>query len=352
MTKQNYNIVEVIYNAEHKPYLYGAVCRVDGDLNNQWCEKPFIISKKRGDSQEVVYGTIRRLLEKITFQIDKLRHFQLEAQSKLDSAGIARPDPGSPNLPESEATGKILDAQDALIEDVIILTSVDVRILSEIFPRWLDKAKVNVYDYDDQLVGQIKLNKIADLLVHHRYVCIRDQFVVDLLSDEGFMDIRPQMGLKIDFLEYIAEVEKVVNGVTVKDLVTKLWGMTKALSASSNIRDIILLHQNLYTLGGLVVGSGKPISPGPLKAILDRVALKYVEQAYPEGSVPDGTQLEVGVIFNTPRFYWDPDLNKKQIRVQVYVNHNLETLVMGYEEFFSELLKGYGNTKVMASSAE
>ncbi len=348
MTTQNYNRVQILYKAEHKPYLYGLVHRVDGDPNNQWLEKPFVISKKMWNGEEVVYGTVKRLLEKIIFQLDRLKRFQSEAQATLDSAGIAPLSRENPILPESEASDRILDDQDALIEDVLVTTSVDIRILSEIFPRRLKKAWVTVYDYDDQRVGQIELSMITDLLVHNRYICIRDQFVVDLLSDERFMDVKPQMGLKINFLEYIAEVEKVVNGITVKDLVTKLWGMTKELSASSNIRDIILLHQNLYTLGGLVVGSGKPIDSGPLKTILDRAALKYLEKVYPKASRSDGSQIQVGVVFNTPRFCWEPDLEQKQIRIAVQVNGNSEVLVMGYEEFFSELLKGYGNTKLFA----
>ena len=37
----------------------------------------------------------------------------------------------------------------------------------------------------------------------------------DLISDKKFLTKKPQ--IKINFLEYIAEVEKVVNGITIKD---------------------------------------------------------------------------------------------------------------------------------------
>ena len=300
----------------------------------------------------MVYGTIRRLLEKIASQIDKLRRFQLESQVKLDSAGIASLSRENRILPESEVTDRILDDQDALFENVLVTTSVDIRILSEIFPQRLKKARVSIYDYDEQRVGQIELNMIADLLVHNRYICIRDQFVVDLLSNKRFMDIKPQMGLKINFLEYIAEVEKVIYGITVKDLINKLWGMTKKLSASSNIRDIIYLHQNLYTLGGLAIESGKPIGAGPLKTILERVALKHFEEKYPKDPTSAGFQAQINLIHSTPRFSWEPDLNEKQIRIDVEVNGKPEALVMSYEEFFSELLKGYGNTKLYPRPVE
>lgn len=346
MPNQGYNRLTIFYNAEHKPYLYGAVHRVEGELKNQWGDKPFVVSRKRGDGKEVVYGTISRLLEKIAFQIDKLQRFQLEVQAKLDYEGIVPLNREDEILPESEVADAILDDQDALIEDVLVTTSIDIRVLSEIFSQQLKKARVAVYDYDGERVGEIELSKIADLIVHNRYLCIRDHYVVDLMSDERFMDVKPQTGLKIDFSEYLTAVENVVYGLTVKDLVNKLWGMTRKLSASSNIRNIVYLHQNLYTLGGLAIESGKPIGAGPLKTILDRVALKHFEQMYPKDPTSAGFQAQINLIHSTPRFSWQPDLNEKQIRIDVEVNGKPETLIMKYEEFFSELLKGYGNTKL------
>ena len=61
------NRLQLVFNAEHKPYLYGAIHVVDGDIANQWCERPFIISK-RGVGGETFYGTIARVLRKIRAQ--------------------------------------------------------------------------------------------------------------------------------------------------------------------------------------------------------------------------------------------------------------------------------------------
>ena len=163
------------------------------------------------------------------------------------------------------------------------------------------------------------------------------------------MASKPQMGLKINFQEYICEVDRVVDAITVKDLITKLWGSTKKLSCSSNIKDIIFLTQNLYTLGGLVVGAGVPIHPGPIKTILDRVATQHMQSTYPKDLVREDTQVTVTAVFNAPRFSLEPDLNEKQIRITMQVNGNPEELVMGYEEFFSEVLRAYGNRKLLAA---
>ncbi len=351
MTTQNYNRVQIVYNAEHKPYLYGAVHIIDGDLNSQRWESPFILSKQRSDGIEVVYGTVTRTMEKIVSQLERLKRFQSETQSKLDAAGIVPVNLESPTLPESEVTDKILDEQEELLEDVLMTVSVNVRILSEIFPQKFRNCGIAVYDYDDKQVSSIELGEISDLLVHNRYIVVKDEYVVDLISDEKFMAKEPQMGLKISVLEYFAEVMKAVDSITVKDLVSRLWGITKQVSASSSIKDIIFLTQNLYTMGGLVVGSDMDINSSPLKGILDRVLDQYLKRMYPASTAPEGTQVPVAFFFQSPRFYLEPDFDQKQIRIQMSVGSSpeslvSETLVMDYEEFFSQVIKASGNRQL------
>ena len=225
------------------------------------------------------------------------------------------------------------------------MISVNIRILSEIFPNKLKAYKVDVYDYDGGQVGSIELSKVTDLLVHNRYMVIRDTRIVDLFSDENFMAGQPQMGLQIDFNEYLDEVQKAIGGLTVKDLISRLWGITKKISTSSNIRDIIFLTQNLYALGESLVGT-EPIHSGPLKTILDRVASKHLDAMYPKSQELKSIEAIVTVTFTTPSFYLEPDIDSKQIRIQTQVNGQTETLVMDYEDFFSELSQASGSRKL------
>ena len=348
MSTETYNRVQIFYNEEHKPYVYGMAHIVDGSPENHRYEKPFVVSRRNADGEEIVYGTIQRTLEKISQQIDKLKRFQSDTALKLDAAGMTPLIQDDSTLPDSELTDRILDEQENLVEDILLAISVHIRILSEIFPQKIRRSKVNVYDYDDVRIDAIELSEIANLLIHNRYILVRDDYVVDLFSDQKFMVGKPQMGLKINFLEYIQEVEKAIDGITVKDLIGKLWGYTENLAASSNIKDIIFLHQNLYTLGGSAVGNRTPIESGPLKTILDRVATKYLGKMYPQNS--GAVQTSIGLTFRTPRFYIEPDLDRKQIRVEMQVNDSPETLIMDYKKFFSEVSKASGKIKLHASN--
>ena len=350
MTTETHNRLHILFNTEALPYLYGIVHRVDGSLDNQWFDKPFILLKRKADGKEVVYGTVRRTISKIFSQLRRLEQFSSESRARLEAEGIAIH--GEPVLSDSELENSIMDEQEDLMEDVLISISVNVRILSEIFPNKL-KNTVDVYDYEDTLVGNAELRNIANLLLHNRYLVIKGHQVVDLFSQEEFLIGTPQMGLKFDFDEYIEAVQKAVNELTVKDLIGVLWGITKRLVPSSNITDIVFLTLTLYALGEVMVGADARIESGPLKAILDRIAEQHLERMFPRHLVQGRIEATTSLAFKTPRFHLEPDLDNKQIRTEVHVGTNpgaleREKLVMGYEDFFSELSAASGTRRLYA----
>ena len=107
----------------------------------------------------------------------------------------------------------------------------------------------------------------------------------------------------------------------------------------------MFLIQNLYTLGGFVVGEGSRIATGPLKAILDRVANQTLQRI--GASLPRGEPVQIPVTLTDPRFQLEPDLNDKRIRVTVEVNGTQEELVLGYETFFSDIVNAHGEMKLV-----
>lgn len=140
-----------------------------------------------------------------------------------------------------------------------------------------------------------------------------------------------------------------IDELTVNDLIGKLRAATKRLSSSSNVKDIVFFTQNLYALGGLVVTSGARIAEGPLKSVLDRVALRVLEKT---AKLREGEEKEIALVLQSPRFTLEPDLDDKQIRMTVQVNGKPETLVMGYEELFAEVSKAHGDRKLRSAFAQ
>ena len=211
------------------------------------------------------------------------------------------------------------------MEEVFLIVAVHVRILAELFRSKLKKYKVNVYDYDQKRIDSIELSKVASLLVHNKYILIRGRYVIDLFSDQKFMSDRIQTGQRIDIEEYFSRVREVLNELTLADLIALLCKKTDLLSASSNMKDIIFMMQNLYTLGGLVVGEERQFDSGPLETILNRTVAN-------------------------PRYYLEPDLRRKLIRIEMRANGDHERHVMPYKDFYREISKAYGDTKLRSSS--
>lgn len=339
------NRIRIIYNNNHPPYLYGSVGVVEGSTAK--FGSPFVISK-RFAGQEKVYGTVKRIVEKIHFHMIRFSEFNLETRRKLEREGVL-PIEASGNfqtLPDSEITEQVLEDQENLTEDVLTSVSIYVRILSEIFPNKMGNYRVDVYDYHDKKVDEAKLSDISNLILHNRYILVKDQMVVDLISDKKYLSSSAQMGLKLNSNEYFSEVNKVVTELTVKDLIWELWKLTKnvLLSTSPTEKEIVFLIQNLYTLGGSILedSSENTLSGGPLKTILDRFAENHL-QRFP--SISEKQDITMSYVqFTTPRFCLIPDQNG--IRTSIEVNGREETLDMGYEEFFQEVIDASGGAKL------
>ena len=328
-----YDHVSIFYNDQHEPYLYGVIQVVDGELSSRRFDSPFIISKRREGKPEVVYGTVTQLFEKVMKSFMRLTRFRDQTQAQLQAEGIAPLDGNL--LDDSRLSADIIDRQDDLIEEIFVSTCVHVRILAEIFPNRLNQYKIPVYNYEGDHEADITLKSLSNMLQHHRYFVVREQYIIDLVSaNEYLIEDRPQMGLKIDFAEYMAKVNEMVHGITVKDLIGVLRGHTKRVSAASSPKDIVFLTQNLYTLGGVVV---RNIS-GPLETVLNNVINKTLNRAQRRAR-----SMSVRVEFTTPRFYLEPDLTDKKIRTEVDVNGIRRQYVLDYKEFFAQIVKGYGN---------
>ena len=59
MTVDKVNRVHIFFNADHMPFMYGAVHIVDGGEDNQWWERPFVVSKRRPSGEECFLSGVR-----------------------------------------------------------------------------------------------------------------------------------------------------------------------------------------------------------------------------------------------------------------------------------------------------
>ena len=319
--------LHIIYNSNHPPYLYGSIC-VKGSCDP--CYKwgnPFVISKNGQ-----VYGSIRRLTDKTLGYIKKLEDFHRKSQAELRSKGVTGLPDGT--LPDSPIKNRILDAQEGVIEESLVLISANIRNLAEFFRREVEACKISIYDYDNKPISERNLNEISNIVLHNRYLAVVDKYINDLFSDKKFLGDSPKTGYKIDFLEYIQRSEELIYRLTVKDLIASLRGFTERLTHESTVREIIFLHNNLYTLGGFVMPGGD-FGESVIKSIVEKV----LDRMFPDKSV----EVRSEVIYSEPTFSLGNDLCHKQICVTMTVNGSKETLAVDYKEFFEDIEKSFGH---------
>ena len=336
---KKYNTVQLVYRrTEH--FLYGSICKIEYEGQDLVWTSPFIISKSEPHGEETVYGTVALTLKRISSQMDRLREFNARTSERLRAAGVGQQTGRSVALPKSEIGEEIMNEQERLFEEVLTMVSVNLRRLSEIFPKGKFKNnQIAVYDYEDNKVANIELTEIANLLLHNRYIAINGQYVTDLFSDLKFMSGLPKMGFKFDFIEYVDEVKNMIDGITVGDLAKKLQQEIGKLSTQSGMKDILFVFQNLYSFGRAIIDKD-----GPLMHIMKDVATRYTKSRRPKSG-----GMKVALAFTEPKVYLNPDLNKKQIRIDVTVNDKKETINMAYNTFFREVIKALGD-KQLASS--
>ena len=324
---------------------YGAISKMGCDPRHLEWHSPFLISKANSAGEEEVYGTVGGILKRIVAQLEKMDVFGERTSRRLSEAGVEV----GPNrqLQPSDLANTIIDEQAALIEEVVLITSIYVRQLHEIFAH-LKKFQVDVSDYEGNPADRTSLKHVGDLMAHNRYIAIRDGRIVDLMSDKKHL-AQHQTGLQFDFIEYLRCVSALVESITVERLATMLQERIRELSNSSPLRDIIFLMQNLYTLGGFMVEAGKPLS-APVRAILDRLAPDLYEQELQAKGLPAGSAATIQAVFTSPKFQFEGNLEDKKIRTFMTVNGHTETLVTGYEQFFRDVIAAAGSTKLCGES--
>lgn len=299
-TDQGFDGVIVIYRYE-EPYLYGAINKMGSNANNLEWHSPFIISKRKANGDEEVYGTVGRTLSRINAQLDRLTSFQFEAVRRLNEAGIKSMDHNSP-ISNSTIEKEIIEGQELLFEDVLLTTSVYVRILLDLFPRQEQSLKIPIFNYESENVGTIKLRDISNLMVHTRFLTFRDGYVIDLMSDKKSICDSLPMGAKFNIVDYFDAVQMLLERLTIKDIVNKLRSMVKGLSPSSSIADIVFIVQNLYTLGGMTINVNTPLESGPIQLLLDDVVRRLYNQEQDRVKFETNTHTVLEVKFTTPRF--------------------------------------------------
>ena len=231
------------------------------------------------------------------------------------------------------------------------------------FPR-LNSQTVSLFDYEGKKVDEVRVKELLDYFVHNRYLFVDGEHVTDLFSAKFAKKSHISsmfMGYKIKWREYVAEIERSIDEIKVRNLSGLLKGCLKRLSSKSSHKDIVFLIQNLESLSRVLK------TKIPTERYSPMLSLLFDEAVNEKVAVVNGAknQLNVAVSFASPHVKIHEDLSEKKFKIQVRCRFSLGeeerreenfgeleefSRDVGYEEFFDCVNDAFGSdslTKTM-----
>ena len=332
------------------PYLYGALHVVRRDVQNQETSYPFVISKQF-QGREIVYGSVLNLMEKVAsafFRFDSWQRsldktmpdaFRASIQANMQAGRVTY------QLPEAELSQVILHQVDERLEDAILVSSLHLRNLLEVFSGKGDR-QVGLYDYEDNRIGTVSLKEIADLLMHHRYFVIRHGYLCDLYSGYEQLTSPRLFGSKIEVQEMVNATLDVLGGIRIRDFAGMLRSRLERLSVDSEPRDIIFLIQNIHSLSVIIQDR---ISDSRFPQMLELLFRELRERQHAEmDQHPEIPEMTFTYAFRPPTFKVADELSTRQLAMDISINGKVESFLFGYEEFFGALTGTYGDDALVS----
>ena len=350
------NRLFVLYK-KHGSLLYGVIHVMREGLHDQQSSFPFIVSSHFRDN-EIIYGSLINLMHKIASLLFRLEQWQRDVEesmpeeiksAKIEALGSAR---NAFALPETEYTSSLLQLQETKSEETILLTSLHLRTLCEIFSG-KGNASIDLYDYEDNKIGKISLMKLANLLMHHRYFVVDGNYVHDVFSDKGQLlsDIKGMpsqrlFGSKFILTDLFNAMLTFLTEIRINDFVGVLRSRLERLTVDSEPKDIVFLIQNILSLSNIMQ-----------ERFLDRRFHKVMDLLFRDvyGRHLDRTKEsgETGTFnysfaFGKPEFKIDDELSKRRIAMTIQIDGKSETFKFGYEEFLGVLTEVYGEDPLLS----
>ncbi len=257
-TSRSSDVLRLLYS-QQGTILYGAVqfFKDSGDTGPpkpSHQSAPFVIKQTLDDNEAFVFGSVSYLIQDIIRLLD-----DIDSQVKNLDVQLRHLIPqGHPRrvvtIDHRAAENRTYFEFTRALSSALVLLSTQVRNLTDVFPRFKQARKIELYDTSGVRAGTISLKDLLDQLVHNRYFFLDGEYVHDLFSSNP----RPKspitrtfMGYKFSWLEYVDVIKDVAKDVSVRDLTGLLRGGISRLSPDSPHSDVVFLIQNLESFSYL-----------------------------------------------------------------------------------------------------
>ena len=239
---------------------------------------------------------------------------------------------------------KVFHKQEEMIKDALLLSSTHIRTLLEDFDGRAN-FPIPIYDAKGNLADSASMAEVFNTLGHYRYCMVSGEFVHDIFSKENKLGKYAKLGVKIKTVDLFDAVYKFVSMIRVRDFTGKLRGHLERLKVHSEISDIILAVQNVYSISRLF--QERLDSDALIRVLLDDRRTAREEQMLREAEASGLLEVRFTRRMEEPVFSIVDQLASKSIRVSIVINGKKEDFDYRWEELFDRLVGVYGDESLV-----
>ena len=358
----------VLMYQHNSPYQYGSIVTVDpetyaravaeeGNLDLKDWSAPYFIAKHL-NGREIVYGSIPYLIGEATKPIFRLNHrlnafnesLPPEIRSSIQAARSGNAIVYT--VPGQEFPDWFIHRQEELVKEALLLSGLHLRTLLDIFK---DKGNrpVPIYDYEgnpntavpDNPDGTVTLHKICNMMMHHRYWVISEQYIHDIFSDKQELRSKGLFGSKVDSAELLQIMLTCLSEITVNNFVGALHGRLIGLTTDSTPRNIMFATQNVHALAQII---GDRISDPKFCTLQNFLFSELTADETSQIEAATGQdQIKFVRRFGKPSFKVAEKLHEKRLTMSITINGKLETFQLDQPKFFDALTQAFGDDPIM-----
>ncbi len=351
--------VEVLYQKKG-PYMYGALYVIDGSESSTHTSGLFHISKSVA-GKEIIYGSIANDLRRVWDLLVRYNSRQRDAaeqaaklvenKNDLKALQVA---PGRlvtefPEHLDAPDIDRFIHERESEAEDALILCSVHLRTILELFSGRI-KPSVPVYDNQDNEITTIKLKKLMDTMLHHRYFVITGQHIVNLQSHKDQLIRGDKLGHRVDIFDVFDAIRQTIENISVNDVIGVVRSKLRRLSEKSKLNDIVFVVQNIHALSHIVEDRMTDPRNAPFLDFLlgdaAQAQTTRIANAYNKRFGRQPRRVDWVLPFRRPSFELVGDLARKEIEVACWIDGKTWEKGIPYIELFKMMTEMYGDDPV------
>ena len=326
--------MQIIYNNNHPPLLYGCIRFFDSKSRNLIrSSDPFVIGKYNPSEELVIFGSIHYLINEML----RLINYFFTSNKHWGDKRL--------NLTHANADKKDLyyidDEYEQSAMNFAMTISIHTRNLLDLMDGRIADEQIPLLNYQGQKYGYIRLKEICNTLIHNRYYFFDGNIIQDLFSDKpgpkSSIRFDKFMGYGIDLIDYINGIRKITNSIKIKHLTGILKKKIKDLDVDSTKEDVIFLIQNVFSFSKLMK---EKIPTSKYNSML-----QLMFHDIPTPKDPNATIQTL--YFSNPDIGINENLNNKSFEINVSCGEDKSTLenkriIIGYEKFFDIINESFG----------